>query len=128
MKIQGFAVILAILAAGVFAAPPAAAIVDCGDPPMNRPVIPDGETASRQDMLTAVDAVQAFSDAVDEYLECKDERAQTVFQWMTEEQRDRWNEDTTEIHNRRVEIQRKMNEQIRVFNENNAEDAGAEGD
>jgi len=119
-----YAVMLAVFSVAVLAAPPAAAIVDCGDPPMHRPLIPDGATASRQDMLAAVDAVQAYSKAVDAYLQCKDKRAQTVFQWMSEEQRKRWNEDTTRIHNRRVEIQKSMNEQIRIFNENNAEDAG----
>jgi len=123
-----FLIVLAAALVAFAGAGPAHAqqIVDCGDPPMEDPQIPEGETATRAQMREAVEAVQAYSAAVDEYLQCMDERAQTVFQWMTEEQRTRWNEDTTEIHNYRVEIQRTMNEAIRAFNAANT-NAGAEG-
>lgn len=111
---------------GLAAAIPAAGqtIVDCGDPPMKDPAIPEGSKANRAQMLEAVEAVKTYSAAVDEYLLCMDERAQTVFQWMTEEQRTRWNQDTTDLHNHRVEVQKTMNEAIRTFN---AASAGAEG-
>lgn len=36
----------------------------------DRPYIPDGESASKEDMLTAKSAVQTFLAAVDEYLQC----------------------------------------------------------
>lgn len=101
-------------------------IVDCGDPPMDDPAIPEGRSATRAQMLEAVEAVKVYSAAVDDYLQCMDERAQTVFQWMTEEQRTRWNEDTTDLHNHRVEIQKTMNEAIRTFNAASAA-SGAEG-
>jgi len=117
-----------LLAVCIAPAMPAAAqtIVDCGDPPMQDPAIPEGESATRAQMLEAVEAVKSYSAAVDEYLQCMDKRAQTVFQWMTEEQRTRWNEDTTDLHNHRVEIQKSMNEAIRTFNASSAA-SGAEG-
>ncbi|GAB4131322.1 MAG: hypothetical protein Kow00104_16850 [Rhodothalassiaceae bacterium] len=90
---------------------------DCGDPPGNEPAIPDGGKAARDTMLDAVRAVKQYSEAVDAWLACKDQRALTVFQWMNEAQRQRWEEDLAAIHDRRVEVQRQMNEQIRIFNQ-----------
>lgn len=107
------AVLSAVLSA---AALPAAAQMDCGDPPLAEPAIPEGEGADRDQMMTAIRAVKVYSAAIDAYLECKDRRAVKVFQWMTEEQRARWDEDVLETHNERVEVQRRMNEEIRDFN------------
>lgn len=100
--------------------PPAAAAIDCGEPPLAMPAIPDGTRSVREDMLAGVEAVKAYSDRVDAFLACKDERAMTVFQWMNEEQRARWNEDLDDLHQQRVELQRQMNEAIRVFNQSSA--------
>lgn len=117
----------AILAAMlVFTGLPAAAAIDCGEPPLAMPAIPDGTRSVREDMLAGVDAVKAYSDKVDAYLACKDERAMTVFQWMNEEQRARWNEDLDDLHQQRVELQRQMNEAIRVFNQSTAGSTGSE--
>lgn len=111
----------AIVAASLLlAAPPAAAAIDCGESPVRMPAIPDGTKSVREDMLAGVEAVKAYSDTVDAYLACKDERAMTVFQWMNEEQRARWNEDLDDLHQQRVELQRQMNEAIRVFNQSSA--------
>ncbi len=90
--------------------------LDCGDPPADKPAIPDGRTATRAEMLAAVRAVKDFSDAVDRWLACKDRRAAKVFQWMNEDQRARWEEDVNAVHNDRVALQRAMNAQIRLFN------------
>ncbi|RMF69691.1 MAG: hypothetical protein D6740_09220, partial [Alphaproteobacteria bacterium] len=90
--------------------------LDCGDPPADKPAIPDGRTASRAEMLAAVRAVKHFSDEVDQWLACKDKRAAKVFQWMNEDQRARWEADVNAVHNDRVALQRAMNAQIRLFN------------
>ncbi len=111
-----FARLVPLVATLVLLAGPVLAAVDCGDPPMDEPAIPDGTRATRAEMLAAVKAVKAYSDAVDTYLKCKDERSLTVFQWMNEAQRTRWNEDLDRVHQRRVEVQRQMNEAIRLFN------------
>ena len=115
-----FGRLVPLVAALVLFAGPALAAVDCGDPPMDEPAIPDGAHASRAEMLSAVNAVKAYSDAVDAYLKCKDERSLTVFKWMNEAQRTRWAEDLDRVHQRRVEVQRQMNEAIRVFNQTRA--------
>lgn len=90
---------------------------DCGDPPMTEPRIPNAKRSVREDMLAGVNAVKAYSEAIDAWLACKDRRAVTVFGWMNEQQRARWEEDLAKIHEDRVEVQRKMNEEIRLFNE-----------
>ena len=93
----------------------------CGAPPGVEPAIPDGTKVSKDGMLAGVNAVKAYSERVDGYLACKDQRAIEVFQWMNEEQRARWEEDLNAVHERRVELQRQMNESIRVFNSHNTE-------
>ena len=121
-----FGRLVPLLAALMLLAGPALAAVDCGDPPMDEPAIPDGTHANRAEMLAAVNAVKAYSDAVDAYLKCKDERSLTVFQWMNEAQRTRWSEDLDRVHQRRVEVQRQMNEAIRLFNKTrDAAEAGS---
>lgn len=89
---------------------------DCGAPPQDRPVLPDGDKASSDELRDARAAVRTFSDAVDEWIACKDTRAKKVFTWMTDEQMARWNEDIDKVHEDRVALQRSMNDQIRAFN------------
>ena len=119
------AVGILVLAAGLLAGPAGRAQtpvripdapLDCGDPPADKPALPDGRTATRAEMLAAVRAVKRFSDEVDRWLACKDRRAAKVFQWMNEDQRARWEEDVNAVHNDRVALQRAMNAQIRLFN------------
>ncbi|WP_281302152.1 MULTISPECIES: hypothetical protein [unclassified Iodidimonas] len=98
------------------ASSPAMAAPDCGDPPSNEPKIPVGKKADRDLMLKSVNAVRAYSESIDEWLACKDRRAVQVFSWMNEDQRKRWEEDLNSVHERRVEVQRQMNEAIREFN------------
>ncbi len=116
---------ICVLAAGLLASPSGRAQtavrlpdapLDCGDPPADKPAVPDGRTATRAQMLAAVRAVKTFSDAVDRWLACKDKRAAKVFQWMNEDQRARWEADVNAVHNDRVALQRTMNAQIRLFN------------
>ena len=54
-----------------------------------RPFIPDGNEATKEDMLTAKTAVQDFLAAVDEYLRCVEADEQSAFAAVPEEQRDR---------------------------------------
>ncbi len=90
--------------------------LDCGDPPSPAPDVPDGRTAGRAEMLAGIRRVREYSRAVDEWLACKDRRAAKVFQWMDEDERARWDEDLDRVHRARVEVQRRMNAEIRTFN------------
>ena len=93
-----------------------AATADCGMPPYEKPVIPDGGQADRDQMRSAVSEVKTFSDRDDQYLNCMDGRGAQVLPYMTKEQQQRWDEDLDTIHNDRVELQKSMNEQIRAYN------------
>lgn len=55
-----------LIAAVLFASP--AVGLACEYP--ERPVLPDGSTASKQEMIDAQSAVKAFLAAIDEYLDC----------------------------------------------------------
>lgn len=90
--------------------------MDCGAPPQAPPTVPAGETATAEDLRQARKAVTRYSNAVTQWLNCRDRRAQLVFQFMTEEQKKRWNEDLDQIHSQRVETERAMNKAIRAYN------------
>lgn len=88
---------------------------DCGEAPQDTPIIPNGETATAADIRAARDAVIVFSNEVDEYLACMDERAPRILPFLTKEQKVRWDEDLAEVHERRRELQTQMNMAIRGY-------------
>ncbi|TNE62269.1 MAG: hypothetical protein EP335_13300 [Alphaproteobacteria bacterium] len=103
-----------IIAASLFAALPASA-ADCGEPPLDLPNVPNGANASADDIRIARDGVVAYSHKVDEYLACMDQRANVILPYLTKEQKTRWDEDLTNLHNSRRDLQVKMNEAIRDY-------------
>ncbi len=88
---------------------------DCGEPPMDRPTIPDGATATQASIRAARDSVIAYSTKVDTYLQCMDRRATNVVPYLTKDQKVRWDEDLASIHEKRRDLQTKMNEAIRAY-------------
>ncbi|MBK5910054.1 hypothetical protein CCR85_00915 [Rhodothalassium salexigens] len=91
--------------------------MDCGAPPEQPAALPDGERATAEDLRQARQQVSRYSKAVTAWLNCRDRRAKVVFTFMTDEQKERWNEDLDAIHTRRVAVEREMNQAIRTFNE-----------
>ncbi|WP_262691956.1 hypothetical protein [Kordiimonas aestuarii] len=82
---------------------------------MQQPAVPDGHRADADDIRTARDAVLGYSKKVDEYLTCMDQRAGDILPYLTKEQKLRWDEDLTSIHNHRRDLQVKLNEAIRAY-------------
>ena len=118
---------LAFLFAGAFLlsapfAPLQAAgpIGECGEPPLSKPTIPNGTGANADDMRIARNAILDYSSKIDSYLTCMDKRASVLFTYMEEEQRKRWNEDLSNLHEERRELQKKMNEEIRAYRNANS--------
>ncbi|WP_417451867.1 hypothetical protein [Kordiimonas sp.] len=103
-----------VFAAALVGSLPASAL-DCGEPPMAQPPVPDGSRADADDIRTARDAVLTYSKKVDEYLSCMDQRAPTILPYLTKEQKLRWDEDLTGLHNHRRDLQVKLNEAIRSY-------------
>ena len=102
------------IAALVLMASPAYA-ADCGEPPIDMPVLPAGSTASAEDIRNARDAVLSYSATVDKYIACMDARGLKVAAFMTKEQKARRQDDLTDLHNERRDLQLALNEAIRDY-------------
>jgi len=103
-----------LIAFSLFASLPAAA-GDCGQPPLDKPAIPNGATATTEHIRQARDAVVAYSEKVDKYLSCMDTWGQKIMPFMTKDQKARWAEDLASLHNGRRNLQIKMNDAIRAY-------------
>ncbi|PCI62577.1 MAG: hypothetical protein COB37_06700 [Kordiimonadales bacterium] len=88
---------------------------DCGEIPSNIPTVPLGENATAESIRATRTAVVSFSAAVDTYIDCMSAKGLVIAPYMTEEQRDRREEDLDNLHERRRTVQNKMNEAIRAF-------------
>jgi len=89
--------------------------VDCGEPPIDAPIVPAGETISADQVRKARDDVLAYSGEVDKFISCMDQRVAAVAPYMTKEQLTRRQEDMDDLHNQRRDLQIKLNEAIRSF-------------
>ncbi len=89
--------------------------VDCGEPPVEQPDIPAGDTASADDIRDARKRVLDYSGKVDDYLACMDGAANKILPFLTKEQKVRWEQDTADVHNARRDLQIKLNEAIRAY-------------
>lgn len=88
---------------------------DCGQPPIEPPLVPSGASANASDIRKARDDVLAYSDKVDAFITCMERRGAAVAPYMTKEQIARRQEDLNELHNGRRDLQIALNEAIRAF-------------
>lgn len=88
---------------------------DCGQPPLDMPRVPNGATASADDIRQARDLVLAYSATVDEFISCMEQRTTLVAPYMTKEQISRRQEDLNDLHNERRDLQIQLNEAIRSY-------------
>jgi hypothetical protein len=99
---------------------------DCAYPPAPEKV-PDGNTATLDDMIAAKKAVTAYDSAIGTYLDCiKQEHQDALAQGgdkLTDKQKDDLNRIETQRHNAAVTqlqtIADRVNEQIRVYKAKN---------
>jgi hypothetical protein len=103
-----------ILVAVVAMALPSQAM-DCGQPPIVAPSVPDGATASTADIRAARDDVLAYSNEVDTYISCMDQAGLKVAPYLTKEQIARRQDDLNALHDDRRDLQLALNEAIRAF-------------
>ena len=90
---------------------------DCGMPPGDGPVIPDGLTATNDQIGIAIRAVQDYSFQVQTYTTCLQLNQDAHFLNMTERQRKRWTDDFNDLADRLTEIETSLNDQIKIFND-----------
>lgn len=88
----------------------------CGFPPANNVVLPDGNTANREQIQQAIAHVQTFASVMDTYLSCLDTNRESMLMYMNKEQQTRWNEDYDKNVEALSSLQNSLNEQIRIFN------------
>lgn len=107
--------LLALFAGASLLAGTAAQAADCGEPPLDMPRVPTGETASADDIREARTNVLAYSSSVDEFIACMEQRTALVSPYMTKEQIERRQDDLNNLHNDRRDLQIKLNEAIRAY-------------
>jgi len=88
---------------------------DCGAEPINPPAIPDGEKVNRDQIVAARQSIIAYSEQVDTYLNCMDQRLIKLRSYMSKEAMQRWQEDSTKLSNQRTELQIAINKAIRAY-------------
>jgi len=106
---------LSLVFAGFLVMSAPATAADCGEPPMDQPPVPDGSVATADQIRDSRDAIVEYSKKVDEYLTCMDQRAAKIMPYLTKEQQVRWDEDLAAVHERRRQLQIRMNEAIRAY-------------
>lgn len=88
---------------------------DCGEQPVDSPIVPSGDALTAESIRQARDAVLAYSEKVDAYIACMDEKGLKVAAFMTKEQKQRRQDDLAELHNERRDLQIALNEAIRAY-------------
>lgn len=90
-----------------------------------RPYIPDGNEASKDDMIAAKTAVQDFLVAVDEYLRCVEAEEQSSYAEIPENQRDEAERQERELdlnrtfdaaNEEKALVGEQFNKQVRAYN------------
>ena len=90
----------------------------CGEPPVDAPALPSLKALTVDNMLQSRADVLSYSSDVDKYLSCMDARYSTLATYMTDDQRERWNNDLVDIHENRKSLQLALNERIRALRSN----------
>jgi len=106
--------LIALIGVFIMAGGPAHA-ADCGEPPLDMPFVPSGDSISADAVRTARAEVLAYSGVVDKFIGCMDQRVAKVAPYMTKEQLTRRQEDIDDLHNQRRDLQIKLNEAIRAL-------------
>ena len=106
---RGLAVSLAIAALAV--APDARAA--CAYPQEIK--IPDGATATKEEMVAGQQAVKDFIAAIDAYEACLDEVAKALGEAITEEQRQLHTKRHNAAEDAKLELADRFNQQVRAF-------------
>lgn len=90
---------------------------DCGFAPADPPKVPDGVSATREGMDTAVRAVREYSNEMNIYFDCLQLNRDEWFYNMDRDQQGRWLEDFDALIEHLTQIETEMNKQIRAFND-----------
>ena len=93
---------------------------DCGEAPLDVPNLPSLTSVTASTLKSARNRTVAFSERVDNYMGCMDLQGRKLLPYLTKPQQARWEEDLTEIHENRRQLQIALNDLIRSFREQTA--------
>lgn len=93
---------------------------DCGVPPLDEPSLPSASSITADTLKSVRDSTVVFSDRVDAYMACMDLRGRKLLPYLTKEQQTRWEEDLTEVHENRRQLQIALNDLIRAYRKQTA--------
>ena len=95
---------------------------DCGSAP-NSPEIPDGATASMEELVGASKAVKAFIANADIYLDCREAAMNSEeYKNLAEEEKNAWIEDVSLLTKSRNAIGDNFNAQVSAYKEANPQE------
>lgn len=98
----------------------AAGATDCGEPPLDKINLPSASSVTADTLKEARNELVAFSDKVDAYMGCMDQRGRKLLPYLTKKQQARWEEDLTEVHENRRQLQIALNDLIRTYRKQTA--------
>lgn len=117
MKLSNKIVYIITLTAGISLASTAE---DCGEAPLDTPNLPSLTSVTSDTLKSARDRTVVFSEKVDNYMGCMDRQGSKLLPHLTKEQQARWEEDLTEVHENRRQLQIALNDLIRSFRKQTA--------
>jgi len=100
-----------------FAGATPAVAKDCGLLPGAAPYIPEGLSATNDEIGVAIRAVQNYGLRVQTYINCLQLNQDAFFLNMNEDQRERWTDDFNALADDLTGVENNLNEQIRIFND-----------
>ncbi len=117
MKLSNKIVYIITLTAGISTAGTAE---DCGEAPLDKPNLPSITSVTADTLKSARDRTVAFSERVDTYMGCMDLQGRKLLPHLTKPQQVRWEEDLTEVHENRRQLQIALNDLIRSYRKQTA--------
>lgn len=88
----------------------------CGSLDAALPVLPDGASATEDELVKAIGAVKAFSKAANAFLDCHKKKRKRIFKRLkTTEKKNKWIEEYNKLGDAVTDIQTALNAEIRAF-------------
>ncbi|MEE8370739.1 MAG: hypothetical protein V3R73_01230 [Sphingomonadales bacterium] len=88
----------------------------CGTLDAALPVLPDGASATEEELLKAIGAVKAFTKAANAFLDCHQKRKKKIFKRLkTAEKKNKWVEEYNRLGDAITDIQTALNAEIRAY-------------
>ena len=89
---------------------------NCGQLQTSAPKIPDGASATQRAMVSAIEKVKAYSQEVNDFLDCNEGHRYDIYESLTTAEQDRWAAEFDALIDELMAIETTLNEQVVIFN------------